>query len=556
MVDIIENEEQSDTIKKQIDKAKKLKDINDEVSSQFDRALYFKYGNDLYVWIDIDGHKEVMKVHGGKLTGTFGNYFKHRMMSIGLDNDEIKDRLDRLVGNFLVNAKKFELGTRVMSEGGNSNIIWYDLSNDKWEYIKTVPSEDGSGWSLEKNTPYPMFYRWEHQISQVYPEKVSIEEAKELIQKLFYDKNTGKGILRLKDDDNKILKIVSMITKFIPNIERTIDLTVAPAGYTKSYGDKILKLIVDPSKVIAFRRPAKYSQEVVQNVSHHWLYCIDNCNDELSIGISDLLSTVVTGAYDSQRQLYSTDKDFIRNLSYHCITINGIFNPITRPDLIERTILYELDTTEEERRDTEDLDKEFDEIRPKLIGSIFTILSKAMQLKQNTKFPPIRYRMVNFIKWGYCIAEAVGIGGNRFMDIYTSKVRNASQDIVNENSVAKVINYMILGKGTNYIGDMTGLWVLLYSGNKEAENKKNTLPLGNERDELTFSNTDKSVADQYIQKTGDYSILSDKPKSPDSLGKRISAIENDLKKSGILIRRGIVWKGNKVEREIEIKNKE
>lgn len=553
MVEIVEGE-QPESIKKQVEEAIKLKKLNEEIENQFKRALYFKCGNDLYVWIDIDGHKEIMKVFGGKINTTFENYFKHRMMEIGTDNDEIKDKLERIIGQSMVKSKKYRLCTRVCSEGGNTNTIWYDLTNDNWECIKTVPTTLDSpdlGWSLERVTPCPMFYRWEHQIPQVYPEKIELEEAKEIIWKLFFDDSTGKGILRMKDKENMILRIVSLIAKFIPEIERVIDLTVAPAGYAKSYSDKITKLTVDPSDIIAFGRPSRYNQEVVQNIFHHWLYCIDNCNDNLSAGISDLFSRVVTGAYDSQRQLYSNDKDFVRDLSYHPITINSTINPITRADLIERTVLFELNTTIEEKRETPELDAEYNELKPKLLGSIFTILSKSMWLRNNMTPISIKHRMVNFIKWGYCISEVIGIGGNKFMDIYTKRTEIASFDIVNENSIAKLLKFLV-DVNKEYIGNMTGLWTILYSENKDVKQKSDSLPLGNERDMIAFSDIDKSISQQYINKTGDYSILNDKPKSTDSLGKRIASIENDLKKSGILITRDVVWIGNKAERIIKV----
>ena len=97
--------------------------------------------------------------------------------------------------------------------------------------------------------------------------------------------------------------------------------------------------------------------------------------------LSDEVCKAVTGIGQTKRMLYTNDEDKIFEYK-HCLIFNGINIVFSEPDVIDRSIIIELEEIEDENRKTEkEILKEFDALRPKLLTFIFDILSKAIIIK-------------------------------------------------------------------------------------------------------------------------------------------------------------------------------
>ena len=94
--------------------------------------------------------------------------------------------------------------------------------------------------------------------------------------------------------------------------------------------------------------------------------------------VSDLLCRAVTGSGFSKRVLYTDDDDFIYSLK-RCVGFNGINLGATKADLLDRGLIIQLERVAKEKwRKIEDIWKEFEEIRPQLLGYILDILVKVL----------------------------------------------------------------------------------------------------------------------------------------------------------------------------------
>jgi hypothetical protein len=97
--------------------------------------------------------------------------------------------------------------------------------------------------------------------------------------------------------------------------------------------------------------------------------------------ISDQLCRAVTGSGFSKRELYTDDDDIIYNFK-RCIGFNGINLGATKADLLDRGIIIELERIpREKQRKLEEIWAEFDGIKAELLGCIFDILVKVLQVK-------------------------------------------------------------------------------------------------------------------------------------------------------------------------------
>src|SRR6185436_14733598 len=105
--------------------------------------------------------------------------------------------------------------------------------------------------------------------------------------------------------------------------------------------------------------------------------------------ISDQLCRAVSGSGSSKRALYTDDDDIIHTFK-RIVGFNGINLGATKPDLLDRGLIIELERIDETRQlKPEDLMKQFEELRPQLLGYIFDILVKVLNWKNDANSPQL-----------------------------------------------------------------------------------------------------------------------------------------------------------------------
>ena len=109
-----------------------------------------------------------------------------------------------------------------------------------------------------------------------------------------------------------------------------------------------------------------------------------------------------------------------------------------------------------QRKTSEDIDARFKMCLPSLLGNIFSILSKAMEIYPTlalAEYP----RMADFAKYGYAVAEAIGKGkGNIFIYQYKKNAKSAIESAIDENLVLECVKRIVDAVGV-YKKTMTEL---------------------------------------------------------------------------------------------------
>src|SRR6478672_3545388 len=327
--------------------------------------------NELYVTFKINSHVECMPLESDRFKNVIRKeYFEQENKVIKEDN---LNGILKLIEAQLMHSediKKIELKLRVAKTADNGS-FYYDLTNPKWEVIK-ITSE---GWNIVKDNTIPLFKRYENNYSpQVYPSK----ENDNIIHW-----NSFLKLFNLESKNDILLLSVYIISLFIPDISRGILLLNGSWGGAKTKTFEMIKNIVDPGTVDTFSFPEKI-EGLVQILSHHHLNLFDNVSS-ISEEISNLLCTAVTGSGYIKRALYKNDTDVVYKFK-RGVGINGINLVSTRPDLLDRSLIIKLKRIpKEERRKKEDIDREFEELRPYVLGYIFDILVKVLKFKEENK---------------------------------------------------------------------------------------------------------------------------------------------------------------------------
>jgi len=315
-------------------------------------------------------------------------------------------------------------------------VLYYDLNNESKQVVAI--SEDG--WHVQDDSDV-IFYRNNTMLAQVTPEHSEHDIA---VIAPFY---------RFKNDEDRILHIVSLISKFLPHIPHPIDIVHRQKGTAKTTTMKKDKSLVDPDKVLVATLP-KALDALAIYLHNHYFVAYDNITS-FSGDVSNIFCQASTGGAFIARKHYSNDEEVVLEFK-RVVSLNGINVVATMPDLLERGILLELEPiSTTERKSEAQLWREFDEAKPYILGVIFTVLAKALAIYPTVELEK-RGRMADSTEWGYAIAEAAGLGGENFLRAYLNNQNRANTEAVDANPVAAAV-VELMKKNDEWVGTAMAL---------------------------------------------------------------------------------------------------
>jgi hypothetical protein len=394
--------------------------------------------NEFYVTVRINEHVECIPLESYRFKNIIRKeYFKQENKI--LSGDILEGILKLIESQLMYNEdiKKIDLNLRVAKTDYN-DAIYYDITNLKWEIIKTT----SEGWDIINNNEIPIFKRYEINCQpQVYPFKD-------------YDKDVFNKFLKLFNVESKkeiLLLSVYIISLFIPDIPKPILVLSGAGGGAKTTTFEIIKNVVDPGSVETLSFPSK-TDDLIQTLSHHYVNFFDNVST-ISEDESDLLCRSVTGAGFSKRALYSNDDDFISKFK-RAIGVNSINLATTRADFLDRSLIIKLKRIDKKtRRKKEDIDKEFEKLRPFVLGFIFDVLVLVLEYRKEHRDEKIlkEYpRMADFAEWGEIIARCIGYEKNEFINAYQENLSNQNDEVIESSPVAEALLLFIKEMAKEY----------------------------------------------------------------------------------------------------------
>jgi len=400
-----------------------------------------------YSAISIDDHLEVFPIE----SRSFKNWCRmmlYQKDGLTVDGQTLNDMCGLLSAQAQFKSKEqISLNLRTASRTNGNEQEWiYDLTNKNWEFIKI----NSNYWSIIKNEI--LFRRYSNQQPQVYP---LTEYEPDVFDKFM-------KLVNIKEDneDIKLLLKCYIISLFIPNIQKPVLMLHGSQGSAKSSLEEMIKMLVDPSVVTTFTFP-RGIDELIQQLSHNHIVFYDNIST-INDWISDQLCRAVSGSGSSKRQLYTDDDDVIYSFK-RCVGFNGINLGATKADLLDRGLIIELERIEEENQlKPETLWKEFEDLRPQLLGYIFDILAKVLNWKNDVNGPQLNLsklpRMAEFAEYGEMISRCMGNPSNLFISAYRKNIRIQSQEVLDSSPVAiAVVQLMSRTNDKDWVGNSTYL---------------------------------------------------------------------------------------------------
>jgi hypothetical protein len=379
-----------------------------------------------YAFVKIKDHSETLDLD----TKRFERWVYRRMIQyhngrpILPESKEVTAVLD-----YLKSMAEFDAVTKMMHlrVAGDNDSIYYDLSNPRWETIKII----SAGWIIEE-TPTMMFRRYNNQIPQVYPSR---DYNKDIFDRLV-------NLINVKDESSKLLLKCYIIALFIPDIPKAILMLHGEPNSAKTTLLKLIKMLIDPCSTHTLTCKSG-NDELAQLFSHNYLPYFDNLS-YIPDWMSDAFCRAVTGDSFTKRKLY-TDNDDIFYTFMRCLGFSGVNLAATKSDLLDRGLIIELQRiSTDKQRQIKHIWKEFQEMKPQLLGYIFDILANVLK-KRQTSHVDVKGlpRLADWAEVCELISRCMGYKENQFIEAFGRNVKLQNEAAVEDSAIAQAIIYLM-----------------------------------------------------------------------------------------------------------------
>lgn len=328
--------------------------------------------------------------------------------------------------------------------------IIYDLHEEWWRVV--VISKEG--WKIVRN---PLLFKRPINdpivYGQVLPDR-NYDKNRKYIRELI-DKST------IAYDYQKLIDEVFTVSLFIPHIAHPMLVPYGPKGSGKSTHEAIKKLLVDPyltpegPKLEGLvQRMPKDPKDRRVDIYDAYMVMYDNAS-WLAPEEMDELCTWVTGHAESVRVLHTTDE----RRSYagkRILGINGINIPVSNSDILDRSLILELESLQGEGdseegsgtgqqqvvhhiiRETVILQQIRQEM-PQILGYLFDLLSRVLRRyeKEHKTIKP-NHRLADFVVWGEIISRELGYPPMEFLKAWKLNAETQSLTVIRNNSFASL----------------------------------------------------------------------------------------------------------------------
>jgi len=177
-----------------------------------------------------------------------------------------------------------------------------------------------------------------------------------------------------------------------------------------------------------------------------------------------------------KRSLYTNDDEFIRSYR-RCFVLNGIGSIMYRPDLLDRSIIFDIPILKEAWPESFITD-EWKSLCPGFWAGSLALFQRpgnCFAVSGHEKF-----RMADFARWGGALAEGLGYSRDEFFSKYQESVDSKWQDTAEESTFAKKIKIFVEDHGGYWAGSPSELLFEISSDDDEKGIPKTAKWLSNE----------------------------------------------------------------------------
>ena len=243
-------------------------------------------------------------------------------------------------------------------------------------------------------------------------------------------------LTRITNPADRLVVATVMVKALVPGGTDPILAIAGYAGSGKTTTANFLRSLVDPFTKGTTLAKIPEIDHIAIHAQQRRILSIDNIS-HITSDQSDTLCNVATGGGFSKRTLYTNSEETILDVQNLTI-LTSIGNVVTKPDLLERSIVIDmLKITDDDRKSESKLLLDFELYHADLLGSLLDITVAALHHRDTTE-PPQYSRMVEFAHLGEGVEKCLGTGDTEQPNYPSESMKNrmaAGVEIANDIAI-------------------------------------------------------------------------------------------------------------------------
>ena len=392
-------------------------------------TLFHSGPDECYATIPVGDHRETWPIKSGSFRRWLIHGF-YRREGKPPGSQALQGVIDTLHAQAEIEGDRHPVFVRVAA---TESAVYLDLANERWEVVEITPA----GYRVITDPPV-RFRRSKAMLPLPRPERGG--SVKDL-----------RGFVNVPGKRAFTLLLAWLVAALRPQGPFPILIIQGEQGTAKSSLARLVRSVLDPIKAPLRSAPSN-EQDLAIMASHTWCVAFDNLSS-LPVWLADALCRLATGGGLSKRQLYSDDDEVIFELQ-RPIILTGIAELASRQDLTDRAVILNLERIDEvitERK----LWKEFEAIRPRILGALCDAVAVALQRADAVELPVVP-RMADFAEWATASEPGLGLPDGAFLDAYLEN-RGEAIEIALESDPVAVAVQALAAKYRQWSGTATDL---------------------------------------------------------------------------------------------------
>jgi hypothetical protein len=250
--------------------------------------------------------------------------------------------------------------------------------------------------------------------------------------------------VNVKEERDFVLMVAWMLGALRGRGPYTIQAVYGEQGSCKSTAQRMQRALVDPNQS-PLRCEPKDEGDLMIAAKNSLIVGFDNLSS-IPPWLSDGMCRLSTGGGLSKRELYSDGDEIIFDATRPQM-FNGITDVATRPDLLDRSVIVTLTPIDEtQRRPEDELWREFEAARPRILGALLDALAHGLANLEHVRLTRLP-RMADFAKWLVACERGLGWMPGTFMQAYTANRADANASAIESSLIGNAVLMLIERQG-------------------------------------------------------------------------------------------------------------
>lgn len=331
----------------------------------------------------------------------------------------LKEAIDTAAAKGRFRGKAYQTYLRVAPVDDS---IYLDLGRDSWDAVEV----DKNGWRVVDSPPCKF-----RRTPGMHPLPLPVRGG---------NVSSLKELINLESLNDLILIVAWLVTVLRGKRPFPVLSILGEQGSAKSTMSRMVRNFIDPHKA-QVKAISRSEHDLIIAAENTLIVAIDNVS-HIDEKLSDSLCRLSTGVGFSTRKLYTDSDERIFDVCRPVI-INSIGEVITRPDLLERSIVIGIPIIPKSQVKTDEvLDIRYAALQGEILGALLDGVVHALRTYRELELPT-KHRMADFQQWAAAAMPAFGWTAEQFLAAHEENIEAAQDTALDSSPIVPAIRLLL-----------------------------------------------------------------------------------------------------------------